>query len=162
MLSAQQILEQTRLREWVESTLAAAGYDASDFISDKSLQVYLAITNGGQDVGFIAKGWTDPGFRIGELVAVPKGYPEHAEPPEYLRDFCATNGVGLSRSPDFDDTYWFLEYVIYSSGFNAEMLLESLDTFIECTEKVKHDLGRRLMNELFGARQSTESVTLPA
>lgn len=157
-----QLSEQQRTRELAEAAIAAAGYTVSDFNSDISLEVYFAITKGDQDVGFIAKGWTDPGFRIGEIVSVPEGYAENGEPPEYLRDFCATNGVGLTRSPDFDDTYRFLEYVIYSSGFNAEMLRESLATLIECMETVKHDLRRRLMSELFGARRLPEGGALSA
>ena len=155
------VSEQKRNRALAEAAVTAAGYSASSFYSNKNLAVYFAMAAGEREVGFISKGWTDPGFRIGELVTVPEGYPEHAEPPEYLRDFCATNGVSLTRSLDFDDTCWFLEYVIYSSGFNAEMLRESLDTFIECTEKVKHDLGRRLMSELFGGKLS-EGDALPA
>lgn len=157
-----QLSEQKRNQELAEGAVTAAGYTASSFTSAKDLEVYFDITRGEQDVGFISKGWTDPGFRIGELLTMPQGYPENAEPPEYLREFCATNGVALGRSPDLAGTHWILEYVIYTSGFNAETLRESLDTFVECTERVKHDLCRRLMSGLFGARQSPESAALPA
>jgi hypothetical protein len=157
-----QLSEQKRNQELAEAAVTAAGYTASRSTSGKDLEVYFDIIRGEQDVGFISKGWTDPGFRIGELVTVPEGYPEDAEPPEYLRDFCATNGVALTRSRISDDTDWMLEYVIYSSGFNAEMLRESLATFVECSERVKHDLSRRLMSELFSGGESSESVALPA
>ena len=95
-------------------------------------------------------------------MTVPRESLEYSGPPGYLREFCATNGITLLMPADSEGEHWFLEYVIHSSGFNAEALREAISTLIECTERVKQDLRCRFVGAVFGSRISTGSLPLSA
>lgn len=72
------------------------GVTLSGFVANEHLELYYDLKQGRHDVGYIAKGWDGPGFRIGDQVKVPRW--ENADMKEHLYTlltFCATQGVGM-------------------------------------------------------------------
>src|SRR3972149_11231655 len=61
-----------RNRIVVEQTAKECGLRLSGFRTNDDLELYYDLKQGRHDVGYISKGWDDPGFRVGDLVEVPK------------------------------------------------------------------------------------------
>jgi hypothetical protein len=94
-------------------------------------------------MGYILKGWEDPGFRIGDLIEMEKQKEElfKANAYEILR-FCATNGIVMTVEETKDTITLQMEGVIYSEGFNKDTFLKTLGTLNECVEKTQELLAR--------------------
>jgi hypothetical protein len=61
-----------RNRMIVEQIAKECGLRLSDFQANEHLELYYNLKQGRHDVGYISKGWTDPGFRVGDVIEVPK------------------------------------------------------------------------------------------
>ncbi|MFI5342037.1 MAG: hypothetical protein ACHQ7N_19640 [Candidatus Methylomirabilales bacterium] len=59
-----------RNRMIVEGIARDCGLTLARFLTNDDLELYYAIRRGRHDMGYIAKGWEDPGFRIGDLVEI--------------------------------------------------------------------------------------------
>jgi len=55
----------------VERTAKECGLRLSRFLTNKDLELYYDLKQGRHDVGYISKGWNDPGFRVGDLFYIP-------------------------------------------------------------------------------------------
>src|ERR1039457_577817 len=60
------------IREYLEllEIAKSAKLRLSDFHINKDLGLYFNVYRGRQFLGYISKGWSDPGFRLGEIVLV--------------------------------------------------------------------------------------------
>lgn len=130
-------------RTIVEQTLKECGLHPSGFNTNKHLELYYDIAQGKRKVGYISKGWDDPGFRIGDIVEVPKrkiaSLREHAYS---LLKYCATRGIVMTvEENDNDSVKLQMDSVIYSDGFNEKVFVQVLHYLTECVEKA---------NEMFG------------
>ena len=67
-----QCTAQVRNKTIVERIAQESDLTLSGFRSDATLEVYFDIARGSQEMGFIAKGWADPGFRIGDRLGSPR------------------------------------------------------------------------------------------
>ncbi len=114
----------------------------SGFRSDRTLELYFDIARGQEDLGYIAKGWDDPGFRIGDLIAItqPKVLTLITNAFQVMK-LCATNGIGISVQETADRIELALDGVIYSEGFNRETFRKTLDTLRESVQKVRTLVG---------------------
>lgn len=124
---------QVETRAQAERAITAAGYRCNGFLWNRDLELYLDIQDEFVEVAFLAKGWGDPGFRLGQIVRLPPDIAADNESVERLRRFCTLNGVVVTVGPKPDGIEVVLEYLIYSAGFNAESLSAALDTLRECT-----------------------------
>lgn len=127
-------------RTIVEQTLKECGLRSSEFKTNEHLELYYDIEQGKRDVGYISKGWDDPGFRIGDIVEVPKwkiaALREHAY---VLLKYCATRGVVMTVKENDDDSVELqMDSVIYSDGFNEKVFVQVLHYLTECVQKA-HD-----------------------
>ncbi len=52
----------------VETVAKTAGFILSGYKTDAALELYYDVRQGERNVGYISKGWTDPGFRLGEFL----------------------------------------------------------------------------------------------
>src|SRR5688572_23057708 len=77
--------------------VTGAGFVFENLAADADLELYMDISDGGIAIGYISRGWNDPGFRIADQVAVPD-LVVGSDYSDALREFCATNGVAVSWS----------------------------------------------------------------
>ena len=63
-------LDQIKDRQLLERVAAEAGLSLSHFLTNESLSLYYVVKRGRHDLAYIAKGWGDPGFRVGEVLTV--------------------------------------------------------------------------------------------
>ncbi len=126
-----------RDRMIIEDTARESGLALTGFRANDALELYYDIKRGRHDLGFIAKGWEDPGFRIGELVEI--GWWDKdvltANSHEIMR-LCARNGITLTIQEAPLTITLQLDGVIYSEGFNRATFLQTLDSLNACIEKI--------------------------
>jgi hypothetical protein len=131
-----------RNRMMVENIARECGLKLSRFLANDQLELYYDLKRGRHDMGYISKGWEDPGFRIGDLIEMEKWKEESfkANAYEILR-FCATNGIVITVEETKDKITLQMEGVIYSEGFNKDTFLKTLETLNECVEKAQDLIG---------------------
>ena len=131
-----------RNRMIVESVAGECGLKLSRFLANDQLELYYDLKRGRHDVGYISKGWEDPGFRIGDLIEMEKRKEESFKVNAYeILRFCATNGIVLTVEETKDTITLQMEGVIYSEGFNKDTFSKTLETLNECEEKVQKLIG---------------------
>lgn len=113
------------------------GLTLAGFLTNDALELYYDIRRGRHDMGYIAKGWEDPGFRIGDLVEIDPWEADilKANTPHIIR-FCATNGIAMTVQETPTTITIQLDGVIYSEGFNRDTFLKTLDSLNACVEKI--------------------------
>jgi hypothetical protein len=131
-------------RMLVEETAKECGLRLSRFLTNDALELYYDLKQGRHEVGYISKGWDDPGFRIGEIVKIENrklaSLKEHAF--ELLK-FCATNGVTMTIEDQGELIELHMDSVIYSDGFNKSVFEQVLHHLNLCVEKAKELIGKR-------------------
>ncbi len=146
-----QIARQIANKSTVRAVAAAAGYEAVNFSFNRDLEVYFDLHHGEKDVGYIAKGWADPGFRVGEIVFLPGPVKRTGKWIDDLRDYCAVHGIAATLEPSADGVEIKLEFVLYSEGFNTAVFAGALDSLRNCRRKVELK-----QQQLIGASLSAE------
>lgn len=120
----------------IERILKECGLRPSRFLTNEHLELYYDIKRGRHDVGYISKGWDDPGFRIGDIVEIKKESIEAFKQSTYeLLRFCATNGITFTMEKAKYGLELQMEGVIYSDGFNKRVFQHTLEALNECLEK---------------------------
>ena len=127
----------------VEHTLKECGLRPSGFNSNEHLELYYDIVQGKREIGYISKGWDDPGFRVGDVIEVSKwkiaALKEHAYT---LLKYCATRGVVMTVEENDDDSVKLqMDSVVYSDGFNKKVFAQVLHYLNECTAKAQQLFG---------------------
>jgi hypothetical protein len=125
-----------RNRIIVEQTAKECGLRLSGFRTNDDLELYYDLKQGRHDVGYISKGWDDPGFRVGDLIKVPKANIPALKAHAYdLLKFCATRGVVVTFEENADVVEVQMDSVIYSDGFNKKVFEQVLSYLNGCVEK---------------------------
>jgi len=131
-----------RNRLLIETTARECGLKLSRFQMNDALELYYDLKQGRDDVGFISKGWDDPGFRVGSVVEVPKWKLDAVKDHTYgLLKYCATRGIVLTVETKDDVIEYQMGSVIYSDGFNTEVFVQVLRSLNECTDKANELLS---------------------
>jgi hypothetical protein len=152
-----------RNRMIVEGIARDCGLTLARFLTNDALELYYAIRRGRHDLGYIAKGWEDPGFRIGDLVEIDLWEADilKVNTPHIMR-FCATNGIAMTVQETPTTIIIQLDGVIYGEGFNRDTFEKTLDSLNVCVEKIhtlipegRHD--RHLPSGYFGRRLAEAS-----
>lgn len=134
-----QCLAQLKNRKLIEQTLKKCKLQAGGFLTNEHLELYYNISKGKNELGYISKGWEDPGFRIGNIVFVPKSKieAEKQKVPTLLK-FCATRGIAMSADQnDLGNLEFHLDSVIYSDGFNLKVFSQVLECLGECAKEIR-------------------------
>jgi len=132
-----QCVAHIRNRLKVEDIARECGLTLAGFLTNDGLELYYNIKRGRHDLGYISKGWEDPGFRIGDLVHIdPWEADAFRANANSLMRFCTTNGIGMvvQEAPSLIEIQ--LDGVLYSEGFNKETFLKTLDSLNACVEKI--------------------------
>lgn len=110
----------------------------SDFECGKDLELYYNVKRGTQQMGYIFKGWEDPGFRIGDIIEVPKDRAAKCKAAAaQIRKLCAVNGLGVTIERSRGALEIALDGVIYSEGFNKKTFKQTIETLNEVVQQVK-------------------------
>ena len=154
--SAQEDLEalrqcaaQIRDRAIVGGIAQECGLTLAGFRTDGALELYYNIKHGRHDLGFISKGWEEPGFRLGDLVEIGWWDADlvKVNTPQIMR-FCAGRGIALSIQEKPQGVELQLDGVIYSDGFNRETFIQTLDSLNVCVEHIEALLPARCQGSL--------------
>jgi hypothetical protein len=114
----------------------------SGFRANEHLELYYDLKQGRHDIEYISKGWDEPGFRVGEIVEVPKWNIADMKKHMYtLLEFCATRGVIVTIEEKEKFIEMHLNSVIYLEGLNKQVLEQVLHYLQECVEKAHDSLG---------------------
>jgi hypothetical protein len=137
-------LDQIKDRQLLERVATEAGLSLSHFLTNGALSLYFAVRRGRYDLGYIAKGWGDPGFRVGEVLTF-EAYQgvSFIWTGEEIRRFCATNGIGITFAQHGETTELHLDGTIYTEGFNRATFLKTLEALKACVEKIETLSARR-------------------
>ncbi len=131
-----------RNRIIVEQTAKECGLKLSGFRANDELELYYDLKQGRHEVGYISKGWNDPGFRVGDLVSVPRDNIDNVKANAYrLLKFCATRGVVLTLEEKPGSVELQMDSVIYSEGFNKSVFAQVLNYLNVCVEKAEELIG---------------------
>ena len=129
-----------RNRIMIEGIGKECGVKLSGFLANEHLELYYNVKQGRHDVGYISKGWDEPGFRIGDIVEVPKWKIADTKEHVYaLLEFCATRGVIVTIEEKEKFIEIQLNSVIYIEGLNKRVLEQVLHYLQVCVEKA-HEL----------------------
>jgi hypothetical protein len=128
---------QIRNRGMIERIARECGLTLGGFITNDALELYCDIKRGRHDLGYISKGWEDPGFRIGDLVNIGwwDGDVLKATSHQIMR-FCATNGITMTIQENPITVTLQLDGVIYCEGLNRDTFHQTLDSLNACVEKI--------------------------
>ena len=121
--------------------VAQAGFSADELEWNSELEIYCKVHVGRFELS-VAKGWSDPGFRVFAWIEIPQAL-KHSLTLGALAKHCAVNGLALTELED-DPALWQVETVVYMSGFNADCLKELFGAFENCLSGM-HDLSRSLL-----------------
>lgn len=126
----------------IESIAKDCGLRPSNFLTDATLELYYDLKQGRGDVGYISKGWDDPGFRVGDILSIPKqNLPQLNDNIVELLKFCATRGVSVTIEDTRDGVELHMDSVIYSDGFNGKVFEQVLGYLNVCIEKAEELVG---------------------
>jgi hypothetical protein len=106
------------------------------------LELYYDIEKESREVGYISKGWADPGFRLGETIHVPiENLPAFEESANGILNMCATQGVTFAADSRGEEGLWIdLNTNIYQDGLTASTLDNVLHTLEYTANKIKQML----------------------
>ncbi len=137
MLSAENLLSQQGNKARLQEIARSTHIDLSGFHWDHDLELYFNIEARGMADCYIAKGWTDPGFRVAAIVSLPAGDWFDQNVLEYMWDNCGLEGVCLSRLNRSESADLSLESVIYSGGLNAESFVRTVDAVSQSAIRIR-------------------------
>lgn len=126
-----------RNRMIVEGIARDGGLSLTGFLTNDALELYYDIKRSRHAMGFIAKGWEDPAFRIGDLIEIDWWDADvlKANSHQIMR-VCATHGIAMTIQETPIAISLQLDGVIYSDGFNRGTFLQTLDSLNACVEKI--------------------------
>lgn len=129
-----------RNRVTIEEMVRACGMTTSGFLSNEHLELYYDLKQGRHAVGYVSKGWDDPGFRIGEIVEVPKWHMADMEEQVYaLIRSCTVQGVTVTIEENDASIGLQMDAVVYSEGMNRTVFEQVVHHVQRCVEKA-HEL----------------------
>ena len=128
---------QLRNRCIVEHLARECGLTLAGFVTNNTLELYYDIKQGRHGLGYISKGWEDPGFRIGDLVEVGWWDQDIVQANSRLiMRLCAINGITLTIQEAPIAITLQLDGVLYSEGFNRDSFQQTLESVNVCVEKI--------------------------
>ncbi len=127
-----------RNRIIIEGIGKECGVKLYGFLANEHLELFYNLRQGRHDVGDISKGWDEPGFRVGDIIEVPKWKNTDMKECLYaLLTFCATRGVAVTIEETERSIELHLDSVIYSEGLSKRVFEQVLHYLQECVEKAR-------------------------
>ena len=139
---AERILSQCaaglRDTDLVETVARTAGFVLSGYNADSALEFYYDVKQGERNVGYISKGWTDPGFRIGEFLNFnAEAIQKFRAGSDSILNLCSSQLVSCGARFDHDGLVLDLTIPIYEGGFNAQTMKAAFDHVSKCADTIR-------------------------
>ena len=135
------ILNQRKNISLIQKNAKKAGLRVERFITNSALEVYFDILRKNRNIGYISKGWDDPGFRIGEYFEMEKNAPSFKENFYKVFKLCSGNLISVGVSEKTPGKVGVsLEIGIYKDGFSSKVLKSAVATLEETMCRIK-ELG---------------------
>lgn len=132
------VLNQRRDIYLVRENANKAGLELTRFINNDALELYFDILKKDRGVGYISKGWDDPGFRVGEYFEMDKKDPAFKEKFYKVHQLCSGNLISVSVSEKTPGKVGVsLEIGIYGDGFTEKVLKSVVETMESTMCKIK-------------------------
>jgi len=107
-----------------------------------SLELYCDVSAGGKDICYISRGDDDPGYRIGDIIDLPKNVAGFKEKFCQIFKLCSRDFISLDLMNTKDGSQALsLEACIYASGFNEKVLKEVMTNLVIVKKKIKRILA---------------------
>jgi len=108
------------------------------FITDEQLEVYFDVYRREKNICFLAKGWDDPGFRIGEIIKLDKNSTDFKKDFYRVFDICSKELISLGFFKQNKDYLWLsLGIGIYYDGFNEKVLKDAAAALKSAADKIR-------------------------
>jgi hypothetical protein len=121
----------------IESIVKESGLRPFDFQTNDHLELFYNLRKGRRDIGYVSKGWSEPGFRIGNVLVIPEfqsaafrsGIME-------IMKICAVRGFAVTVDEKNGYFQLHIDTVIYSEGLNKVVFMKIVDNLCECVDKI--------------------------
>jgi hypothetical protein len=124
----------------IERIAKEAGLRPADFVSNEHLELFYNLKKGRQDIGYVSKGWSEPGYRIGNILRVPEIRRAALQGAIMkIMKLCAVRGFAITVDEKEGYTQLSIDTVIYTEGLNSVVFSKICENLCECVEKI-HDL----------------------
>lgn len=134
----QQILDQRKDVQLVKDCAKKAGLRLERFITNKALALYFDVYRGKRTVGYISKGWSDPGFRIGDIIELNKTMPLFKGKFYDIYKICSKELISVHVSEkDKDMIIVDMEIGIYRGGLNAGVFRKAIKNLYDAMRIVR-------------------------
>lgn len=132
-------LSYVRNKKMVEDIAREMELSLSGFQTNEDLELYYDITKAGRSVGYISKGWKDPGFRIGDIMVLDEeSLDAFRRKSDKVLNVCATQGIACgAHAVEGNKLQLDFSICIYQEGFNAPTFARALETFEMGMNKVR-------------------------
>ena len=108
------------------------------FITDEQLEIYFDVYRRDKNLCFLAKGWDDPGFRVGEIIKLDKNNPDFKRNFYRIFEVCSKDLISLGFFKQNKNYLWLnLGVGIYYDGFNEKVLRDAAATLKSAADKIK-------------------------
>lgn len=115
-----------------------SGLSLSNVHSERELEFYCDVSKGKRDLGYISKGWTDPGVRVGDLIYFSdSAIPKFRANIEQIVNACTSQGVAFFVRPcDSGGLEVELWTPVYGDLNGTGNLREALKSLQACRKKI--------------------------
>jgi hypothetical protein len=134
---------QAKHRNLIEKLAEEMKLELYGFLTNKALELYYDIKWQESDIAFISKGWTDPGFRLGQIIRLSENELEQVKTSSLdFISFCSTQGVAVSGR--IRDGAYSLELLdnLYLEGFNRATFAGTLESIGKCVTQLRKIVGK--------------------
>ena len=114
-----------------------------NFMTNDALELYFNVYKNDNSLCYISKGWSDLGFRVGELIEIDKNIPDFKERFAKIFNICSGNliAVKVTRAKS-GNVELGLEIGLYQDGFNEKVLRKAIDSIQDSLQKIRLLLNR--------------------
>lgn len=134
-------LNQLRSITMVKDCARKSKLKLKKFITDEYLEVYFDVYVRNKNLCFLAKGWDDPGFRVGEIIKLDKNNPLFKRNFYRAFEICSEELISLGFFKQNKDYLWIsLGVGIYYDGFNEKVFKDAAVTLKNAADKIREFL----------------------
>ena len=114
------------------------GLKLRGFLTNDNLELYFDVYRNKRNICYIAKGWGDAGFRIGDIVTFNKGEPKFKEKFYEVIKACSRDLISTGfNEKEKNRVDISLEIGIYQDGFNEKVLKDVTKTFERALDRIR-------------------------
>ncbi len=108
------------------------------FMTDEQLEVYFDVYRRDKNLCFLAKGWDDPGFTIGEIIKLDKKDFNFKKNFYRIFEICSKDLISLGFFKQNKSYLWLsLGVGIFYDGFNEKVFKDAAATLKSAADKIK-------------------------